>query len=116
MLQIGSDAELVCLALANDINRLEYLFRTADDGDLEDNMIGAGTTADPNIDDRHTLFITAVKEENAGNYVCLVRDFADGTSSFLDEVLFTITVFGEYIYQMQFILISCIKELMMCDL
>jgi len=97
MLQIGSDAELVCLALANDINRLEYLFRTADDGDLEDNMDGAGTTASPNIDDRHTLFINTVREENAGNYVCLVRDFNDGTSTFLDGVPFTISVFGEYV-------------------
>ena len=97
MLQIGSDAELVCLALANDINRLEYSFRTADDGDLEDNMIGAGTTASTNIDDRHTLFIDTVREENAGNYSCLVRDFNEGTSSFLDLVPFTISVFSEYI-------------------
>jgi len=102
MLQIGSNAELVCLAIANDINRLEYVFRAADSGDLEDNMSGGETTTSTNIDDRHTLFINEVKEENAGNYNCLVRDFVGGTSNLLDEVPFTISVFGEYTYQMQF--------------
>ena len=97
MLQIGSNAELVCLAIANDITKLDYFVRKAGFLDLDCNMRGPISTTNTNIDRRHTLFIDGVREDNAGEYVCSVRDFVMGSTMQLHVVPFNISVFGEYI-------------------
>ena len=97
MLQIGSNAELVCLAIANDITRLDYFVRKAGFLDLDSNMRGPMSTTNTNIDRRHTLFIDGVRGDNAGEYVCSVRDFVTGSTMQLHVVPFNISVFGEYI-------------------
>ena len=97
-LQIGSNAELVCLAIANDITRLDYFYNRAEFQDLDDNMRGPTSTPITNIDRRHTLFIDGVREDNAGEYVCSVGDFVTGSTVQLHLVPFNISVFGEYIY------------------
>ena len=97
MLQNGSDAELVCLAIANDITRLEVFYNRAGFQDLDDNMRGPMSTINTNIDRRYTLFIDRVREDNAGDYICLVGDFITGSVTVLNVVPFTISVFGEYI-------------------
>ena len=102
MLQIGSDAELVCLAIANDITRLDYFYSRAGFQDLDTNMRGPMSTTSTNIDRRHTLFIDGVREDNAGEYVCSVGDFVSGSTTILDIVPFTISVFGKYEYQIHF--------------
>ena len=97
MLQIGSNAELVCLAIANDITRLDYFVRKTGFLDLDSNMRGPMSTTNTNIDCRHTLFIDGVRGDNAGEYVCSVGDFVTGSTVQLHVVPFNISVFGEYI-------------------
>ncbi|XP_065900200.1 peroxidasin-like isoform X2 [Dysidea avara] len=93
-LQIGSNAELVCLAIANDITRLDYFYNRAEFQDLDDNMRGPTSTPITNIDRRHTLFIDGVREDNAGEYVCSVGDFVTGSTVQLHLVPFNISVFA----------------------
>ena len=100
MLQAGTNAEIVCLAIGNDIDRLDYFFRRAGaDERLGPNTIPPSTTADTNIDRRHTLFINGVTTDNAGTFGCSVRNFSTTTTSAikLQEVQFNISVFGEFV-------------------
>ncbi|XP_065888289.1 contactin-6-like isoform X3 [Dysidea avara] len=94
MLQIGSNAELVCLAIANDITRLDYFVRKTGFLDLDSNMRGPMSTTNTNIDCRHTLFIDGVRGDNAGEYVCSVGDFVTGSTVQLHVVPFNISVFA----------------------
>ena len=107
MLQIGSIAELVCLAIANDITRLESFYNRAGFQDLDDNMRGPMSTTSTNIDCRYTLFIYGVREDDAGDYLCLIRDFVTGLTTVLDMVPFTISVFGECVHIIYHESISC---------
>ena len=98
MLQAGTNAEIVCLAIGNDIDRLDYFFRRLDgSGVLGDNMMPPSTTHDTNIDRRHTLFINGVTTDNAGTFECSVRNFSTFFTSVirLQLVLFEISVFGK---------------------
>ena len=100
MLQAGTNAEIVCLAIGNDIDRLDYFFRRLDgSGVLGDNMTPPPRAPDTNIDSRHTLFINGVKASNAGTFTCSVRDFSSTTTSAntLQQVAFEISVFGEFV-------------------
>jgi len=100
MLQAGTNAEIVCLAIGNDIDRLDYFFRRLDgSGVLGGNMMPPPPAPDTNIDSRHTLFINGVKASNAGTFTCAVRDFSTTTTSAttLQQVQFEISVFGEYV-------------------
>ena len=107
MLQIGSDAELVCLAIANDITRLESFYNRAGFQDLDDNMEGPMSTTSTNIDRRYTLTIRDVREDNAGEYLCLIRNFVTGSTTVLVMVPFTISVFGECVNIIYHETISC---------
>ena len=101
MLQAGTNAEIVCLAIGNDIDRLDYFFRRLDgSGRLGDNMMPPPPAPDTNIDSRHTLFINGVTTNNAGSFVCSVRNFSTVTTSAntLQQVAFEISVFGKFVY------------------
>ena len=100
MLQAGTNAEIVCLAIGNDIDRLDYFFRRVGAEErLGPNTIPPSTTDDTNIDRRHTLFINGVTTDNAGTFGCSVRNFSTTTTSAikLQEVQFNISVFGEFV-------------------
>jgi len=96
ILQIGTDAEFTCIAVANDM-RLDYMYRRTDGNALDSNIIAPTPSTSVNIDRRHTMFINGVTEANAGEYQCAVRDFQMGQSLELVAIMFNISVFGKYI-------------------
>ena len=92
-LATGSDAEFTCLALANDVNTLEFLFIRTDGGTIPDNVLRTSHDA-TTILRRTTMSITSVTEDNAGEYRCVVRNFMNGNSIPLGGKNFTIQVSG----------------------
>jgi len=90
-LATGSTVEFTCLATANDISLLEFVYRKIG-GSLADNVDRTAHDG-TNIDARTTMRINGVREENDGQYECIVRDFIDGgDSNRLDGRIFTIDV------------------------
>lgn len=91
----GSNAEFTCLALANDVFNLEFLYRRLDTPAIPANVIR--TTDDATtIVGRTTMRITGVTQENAGMYHCIVRDNdAQGNARALGNRNFTIQVSGK---------------------
>ena len=94
-LPTGSDAEFTCLALANDVTNLEYLYRRIDSQPISDNIVR--TTHDATtIVGRTIMSITGVRPDNAGMYQCVVRDNdAQGNAILLGNRNFTIQVSGK---------------------
>jgi len=90
ILAIGSTVEFTCLATANDITQLEFVFRKID-GSLADNVDRTAHNG-TNIDARTTMRINEVREENAGQYECVVRDFIGGISLRVGGRMFSIDV------------------------
>jgi len=90
ILAIGSTVEFTCLATANDITLLEFVYHKIDGfvADNVDRTVHDGT----NIDARTTMRINGVREENAGQYECIVRDFVGGSSHRLDGIIFSLDV------------------------
>ena len=97
ILPTGSDAEFTCLALANDVTNLEFLYRRIDTPAIPDNVVR--TTHDATtIVGRTTMSITGVTQDNAGVYQCVVRDTdAQGNAVVLGNRNFTIQVSGKLI-------------------
>ena len=95
ILPTGSDAEFTCLALANDVTNLEFLYRRIDSQPIPSNVVR--TTHDATtIVGRTTMSITGVTQDNAGEYQCVVRDVnAQGNARVLDNRNFTIQVSGK---------------------
>ena len=95
ILPTGSDAEFICLALANDVTNLQFLYRRLDAPTIPNNVVR--TTHDATtIVGRTTMTITNVREDNAGEYQCLVRNTdAQGNAFALGTRSFTIQVSGE---------------------
>ena len=96
-LPTGSDAEFTCLALANDVTDLEFLYRRIDAVSIPSNVVR--TTHDATtIVGRTTMRITGVTQDNAGVYQCVVRDTdAQGNARILGNRNFTIQVSGKLI-------------------
>ena len=96
-LPTGSDAEFTCLALANDVTNLQFLYRRIDAVGIPSNVVR--TTHDATtIVGRTTMSITGVTQDNAGVYQCVVRDTdAQGNARVLDNRNFTIQVSGKLI-------------------
>ena len=94
ILPTGSDAEFICLALANDVTDLEFLYRRLDASTIPNNIVR--TTHDATTIVGHTtMIITNVREDNAGMYQCLVRNTdAQGNAFELGNRNFTIQVSG----------------------
>ena len=94
-LPTGSDAEFTCLALANDVTNLEFLYRRIDAPAIPSNVIR--TTHDATtIVGRTTMSITGVTQDNAGVYQCVVRDNdREGNARILGNRNFTIQVSGK---------------------
>lgn len=94
-LSVGSAAEFTCLAIANDVNNLEYYYRRTDGNPLSDNVVTPvhdGTT----IDAHTAMFINEVTEANEGEYECVVRNITgDGNIIILSRVNFSISVSGK---------------------
>ena len=91
-LPLGSDAEITCLATANDVNSLQFFYQRTDGNPLGDNTVRPshdGTT----IERRTTLRINGITEANDGQYECIVRDLTtDGGANVLGRQPFTIVV------------------------
>ena len=87
-LAIGSTVEFTCLAIANDISLLEFVYRKIG-GSLADNVDRTAIDG-TNIDTRTTMRINEVREENAGQYECVVRDFIGGISLRVGGRMFSI--------------------------
>ena len=104
-LPTGSNAEFTCLALANDVINLEFLYRRLDDTSIPNNIVR--TTHDATtIVGRTTMTITNVTEDNAGMYQCLVRNTdAQGNAFALGNRNFTIQVSGESVMIQRIIII-----------
>ena len=95
ILPTGSNAEFTCLALANDVTNLEFLYRRIDDASIPDNIMRTIHDA-TNIVDRITMRINGVTQDNAGEYQCLVRNIdAQGNAFALGNRNFTIQVSGK---------------------
>ena len=92
-LTIGSTVEFTCLAIANDVNLLEFVYRK-NDGSLADNVDRTAIDG-TNIDARTTMRINEVREENAGQYECIVRNFDGGDSYRLAGRIFTIELLSK---------------------
>ena len=94
ILPTGSNAEFTCLALANDVTNLEFLYRRLDDISIPNNILR--TTHDATtIVGRTTMTIINVREDNAGVYQCLMRNTdAQGNAFPLGNQNFTIQVSG----------------------
>ena len=93
LLALGYIAEFTCLAIANDANNLEYIYRRTDGYPIGSNVFGPehnGST----IDRRTTMHINGITEANDGEYECIVRDVGlDGEPAVtLGSTTFTITV------------------------
>ena len=72
-LPTGSNAEFTCLALANNVDSLEFLYRRIDGGTIPNNVVRTSHDA-TTIVGRTTMRITNVRVDNAGEYQCLVRN------------------------------------------
>ena len=72
-LPTGSNAEFTCLALANDVENLDFLYRRIDGGTIPNNVVRTSHDA-TTIVGRTTMRITNVRVDNAGEYQCLVRN------------------------------------------
>ena len=72
-LETGTDVEFTCLAVANDVDTLEFLFIRTDDGPIPNNVVRTSHDADT-IVGRTTMSITGVTEDNGGKYQCVVRN------------------------------------------
>ena len=105
ILPTGSNAEFTCLALANGVTDLEFLYRRLDAPTIPDNIVR--TTHDATtIVGRTTMTITNVREDNAGMYQCLVRNTdAQGNAFALGNVNFTIQVSGKSVIIQRIIII-----------
>ena len=94
-LATGSDVEFTCLALANDVGTLEFLFIRTDGGSVPSNVIRTSHDA-TSVVRRTTMSITGVTEDNAGQYQCVVRNFnPNGNSIALGRRNFAIQVSGK---------------------
>ena len=94
-LATGSDVEFTCLALANDVDILEFLFIRTDGGSVPSNVIRTSHDA-TSVVWRTTMRIIGVTEDNAGRYQCVVRNFnLRGNSIILGRRNFTIQVSGK---------------------
>ncbi|XP_065911372.1 cell adhesion molecule-related/down-regulated by oncogenes-like isoform X2 [Dysidea avara] len=92
VLLFGSDAEFICIAIANGVQRLGYLYRRTDGNALGINTVTPTLPLSNDIERRHAMFITGVTEENAGEYECVVQDVRVGETRTLAAVMFNITV------------------------
>ena len=95
VLLFGSDAEFICIAIANGVQRLGYLYRRTDGNALGINTVTPTLPLSNDIERRHAMFITGVTEENAGEYECVVQDVRVGETRTLAAVMFNITVVGK---------------------
>ena len=94
-LPTGSNAEFTCLALANNVDDLEFLYRRIDGGTIPRNVIRTSHDA-TTIVGRTTMKITGVTQANAGEYQCLVRNVnTQGDAIALGNRNFTIQVSGK---------------------
>ena len=94
-LSVGSTVEFTCLAIANDVNNLEYYYRRTDGNPLGNNVV-TPVHDGPTIDARTTMFINEVTETHDGEYECLVRNITeDGNIIILSRVNFSISVSGK---------------------
>ena len=94
-LPTGSNAEFTCLALANNVDSLEFLYRRIDGGTIPNNVIRTSHDA-TTIVGRTTMRITGVTQANAGEYRCLVRNVnTQGDAIALGNSNFTIQVSGK---------------------
>ena len=94
-LPTGSNAEFTCLALANDVSNLEFLYHRIDNPAIPANVIRT-TNGATTIVGRTTMRITGVTQDNAGVYQCIVRDINSlGNTVTLGSRNFTISVSSE---------------------
>ena len=94
-LPTGSNAEFTCLALANDVDNLDFRYRRIDGGTIPNNVVRTSHDA-TTIVGRTTMRITGVTQANAGEYQCLVRNFnAEGSFLVLGNRNFTISVLSK---------------------
>ena len=92
--ETGSDVEFTCLALANDVDTLEFLFIRSDGGTIPNNVVRTSHDA-TTIAGRTTMSITGLTDANAGWYQCVVRNVStDGDAITLDRRNFTIQLSG----------------------
>ena len=97
LLALGSTAEFTCLAIANDVNNLEYFYRRTDGNPIDSNVLRPVSDGDT-VDRRTTMHINGITEANDGEYECLVRSVtAGGSSLVLGRHSFRITVTCESI-------------------
>ena len=75
-LETGSDAEFTCLALANDLDTLEFLFIRTDGGSVPSNVERTSHNA-TSVVDRTTMRITGVTRDNEGDYQCILLHMLD---------------------------------------
>ena len=112
-LPTGSNAEFTCLALANNVDSLEFLYRRIDGGTVPDNVVRTSHDA-TSIVGRTTMRIINVRVDNAGEYQCLVRNINTqaGSAIALGNRNFTIQVSGKSVmiyritYYQEFIIIN----------
>ena len=94
-LPTGSNAEFTCLALANDVDNLDFIYRRIDGGLVPNNVVRTSHDA-ATIVGRTTMRITGVTQANAGEYQCLVRNVnTQGDAIALGNRNFTIQVSGK---------------------